>query len=47
MNPCVSTQETSFLLRFTREKDVFQSWFWDFCAKKRGQRLIRYKKVGG
>ncbi|WZP34473.1 hypothetical protein [Enterococcus phage vB_Efm10_KEN22] len=47
MNPLFSTQETRFESRFTRENDVFQSSFLDFRVNKRGQRLIRYKKVGG
>lgn len=46
MTPLFSTQETSFKSRFMGENTVFESWFWDFCVKKRGQRLIRYKKVG-
>lgn len=47
MNPLFSTQETMFQSRFMGENTVFQSSFLEFRAKKRGQRLIRYKKAGG
>lgn len=47
MYPLFSTQETSFKSRLRGEKGVFQTSFLEFRAKKRGQRLIRYKKVGG
>lgn len=47
MIPLFSTQETRFKSRLRGEKDVFESSFLEFRAKKRGQRLIRYKKVGG
>ena len=47
MNPLFSTQETRFKSRLRGEKDVFQTSFLEFRAKKSHPRLIRYKKVGG
>nr|DAQ52222.1 MAG TPA: hypothetical protein [Caudoviricetes sp.] len=47
MSPLFSIQETSFKSRLRGEKGVFESSFLEFRAKKRGQRLIRYKKAGG
>ncbi len=47
MIPLFSTQETRFKSRLRGEKGIFQTSFLEFRAKKRGQRLIRYKKAGG